>query len=71
MRRLGGYRAELNPAALSAGERQLIALARAYLSPARLAILDEATSQLDPDAAARAESAFAARPGTLIVIAYR
>ncbi len=53
------------------GERQLIALARAYPSPARLAILDEATSQLDPDAAARAESAFAARPGTLIVIAHR
>lgn len=69
--RLGGYRAELSPAALSAGERQLIALARAYLSPARLAILDEATSHLDPDAAARAEYAFAARPGTLIVIAHR
>ncbi len=69
--RLGGYRAELIPAALSAGERQLIALARAYLSPARLAILDEATSQLDPDATARAEHAFAARPGTLIVIAHR
>ena len=69
--RLGGYRAHLVPAALSAGERQLIALARAYLSPARLAILDEATSHLDPVAAARAESAFAARPGTLIVIAHR
>jgi len=35
--RLGGYAAELSPAALSAGERQLIALTRAYLSPARLA----------------------------------
>jgi ATP-binding cassette, subfamily C, bacterial len=69
--RLGGYHAELNPARLSAGERQLIALGRAYLSPARLAILDEATSNLDPEAAARAESAFAARPGTLIVIAHR
>ena len=69
--RLGGYRAQLVPAELSAGERQLIALARAYLSPARLAILDEATSHLDPVAAAHAESAFAARPGTLIVIAHR
>lgn len=69
--RLGGYRAEVSPGSLSAGERQLIALARAYLSPARLAILDEATSHLDPDAAARAESAFAARPGALIVIAHR
>jgi ATP-binding cassette subfamily C protein len=69
--RLGGYRAHLVPTALSAGERQLIALARAHLSPARLAILDEATSHLDPVAAAQAESAFAARPGTLIVIAHR
>jgi ATP-binding cassette, subfamily C, bacterial len=69
--RLGGYHAQLVPAELSAGERQLIALARAYLSPARLAILDEATSHLDPVAAAHAESAFAARPGTLIVIAHR
>jgi ATP-binding cassette subfamily C protein len=69
--RLGGYHAALRPARLSGGERQLIALGRAYLSPARLAILDEATSNLDPDAAARAESAFAARPGTLIVIAHR
>ena len=60
-----------SPAALSAGERQLIALARAYLSPARLAILDEATCHLDPVAAAQAETAFAARPGTLIVIAHR
>jgi ATP-binding cassette subfamily C protein len=69
--RLGGYRAHLVPTALSAGERQLIALARAYLPPARLAILDEATSHLDPVAAAQAESAFAARPGTLIVIAHQ
>lgn len=69
--RLGGYAAELSPAALSAGERQLIALARAHLSPARLAILDEATCHLDLDAAARAEHAFAARPGTLIVVAHR
>jgi ATP-binding cassette subfamily C protein len=69
--RLGGYQAELSPDRLSAGERQLIALARAYLSPARLAILDEATCHLDPAAAARAENAFAARPGALIVIAHR
>jgi ATP-binding cassette subfamily C protein len=69
--RLGGYQAELSPLALSAGERQLIALARAYLSPARLAILDEATCHLDPAAATRAECAFAARPGTLIVVAHR
>jgi ATP-binding cassette subfamily C protein len=69
--RLGGYQAGLDPGTLSAGERQLVALARAHLSPARLAILDEATCHLDPGAAARAESAFASRPGALIVIAHR
>jgi len=69
--RLGGYGAEVDPAALSAGERQLITLARAYLSPARLVILDEATCHLDPAADARVERAFAQRPGTLVVIAHR
>jgi ATP-binding cassette, subfamily B, bacterial RamB/AmfA len=69
--RLGGYQAMLNPAALSAGERQLIALARAYISPAPIAILDEATAHLDPAAETRAEQAFARRPGTLIVVAHR
>lgn len=70
-RRCGGMHAELDPAALSAGERQLIALARTWLSPARLIVLDEATCHLDPAAEARAEAAFAARGGTLIVIAHR
>jgi ATP-binding cassette subfamily C protein len=69
--RLGGYKAEVNPTALSAGERQLIALTRAYLSPARLVILDEATCHLDPVAEFKAEQAFARRPGTLVVIAHR
>lgn len=69
--RLGGYPAGLNPAELSAGERQLLALARAYLSPAPLVVLDEATCHLDPVAERRAEKAFAARNGTLIVIAHR
>jgi len=69
--RLGGYGAAIAPAALSAGERQLIALARAYLPPARVVILDEATCHLDPAAEERAETAFARRDGTLIVIAHR
>ncbi|GAA4610505.1 ABC transporter ATP-binding protein [Actinoallomurus liliacearum] len=69
--RLGGYDAEVDPAALSAGERQLVALTRAYLSPARLVLLDEATCHLDAAAEERAEAAFAARPGSLIVIAHR
>ncbi len=70
--RLGGPGAEIAPARLSAGERQLIALTRAYLARAPLAVLDEATCHLDPVAEARAERAFAARPGcTLVVIAHR
>ncbi|HEX8760490.1 MAG TPA: ABC transporter ATP-binding protein [Pseudonocardiaceae bacterium] len=69
--RLGGYGADLEPAALSAGERQLVALARAYLSPARLVILDEATCHLDPVADSRVERAFAQRPGALVVVAHR
>lgn len=68
-RRCGG--GPLDPAELSAGERQLVALARTYLSPARLVVLDESTCHLDPAAEARAESAFAARGGTLIVVAHR
>ncbi|MDP9865137.1 MULTISPECIES: ATP-binding cassette domain-containing protein [Streptosporangium] len=70
--RLGGLDAVIDgPSTLSAGERQLIALARAYASPARLVVLDEATCHLDPAAEAAAETAFAARHGTLIVIAHR
>ncbi|MFC4912321.1 ATP-binding cassette domain-containing protein [Actinomadura gamaensis] len=69
--RLGGLDAAIDPGALSAGERQLIALARAYLSSARLIVLDEATCHLDPAAEARAETAFARRGGTLIVVAHR
>jgi ATP-binding cassette subfamily C protein len=69
--RLGGYAATVRPAELSAGERQLVALVRAYLSPAPVTVLDEATCHLDPVAERRAEEAFAARGGTLIVIAHR
>lgn len=59
------------PDALSQGERQLLVLARVYLSTAPVVILDEATCHLDPVAEARAEQAFIARPGTLVVIAHR
>jgi ATP-binding cassette subfamily C protein len=69
--RIGGYHVQVQPTALSAGERQLIALVRAYVSAARIVILDEATSQVDPVLEARVEQAFAARPGTLVVIAHR
>ncbi|MGW3353642.1 ABC transporter ATP-binding protein [Nonomuraea rubra] len=56
---------------LSAGEKQLLTLARAYLSPAPIVILDEATCHLDPAAEERTELAFRRRRGTLIVIAHR
>jgi ATP-binding cassette subfamily C protein len=69
--RLGGYAATVRPGELSAGERQLLALVRAYLSAAPVVVLDEATCHLDPAAERRAEEAFAGRDGTLIVIAHR
>ncbi|MFG3711761.1 ATP-binding cassette domain-containing protein [Micromonospora sp. NPDC047730] len=69
--RLGGLDAEIDPAALSTGERQLVAAVRAYLAPAPLVILDEATCHLDPTLEATVERAFARRPGTLVVIAHR
>ncbi|MGA5816312.1 ATP-binding cassette domain-containing protein [Kitasatospora sp. NPDC094028] len=70
--RLGGLAGTLrDPGELSAGERQLLALVRTYLSPAPVVVLDEATCHLDAAAEERVERAFAARPGTLVVIAHR
>ncbi|MDX2545964.1 ABC transporter ATP-binding protein [Streptomyces sp. WI04-05B] len=70
--RHGGPEGRIDPAALSAGERQLIALTRAWLSYACVALLDEATCHLDPEAEERAERAFASRTGTtLVVVAHR
>ncbi|MEU3982435.1 ABC transporter ATP-binding protein [Streptomyces sp. NPDC026672] len=71
VKRLGGLDHPVRPAELSLGERQLIALTRAYLSPAPLLLLDEATCHLDPASEARAEQVLAARPGTLLVVAHR
>ncbi|MFJ7228404.1 ATP-binding cassette domain-containing protein [Streptomyces tendae] len=69
--RLGGLDGTVRPAELSPGERQLVALVRAYLSPAPLLLLDEATCHLDPASEARAEEALAGRAGTLVVVAHR
>ncbi|MFE2146943.1 ATP-binding cassette domain-containing protein [Streptomyces sp. NPDC059456] len=71
--RLGGLDARLRSPAteLSSGERQLFALARVHACAAPVVVLDEATCHLDPVAEERAEAAFAARPGTLVVIAHR
>ncbi|WP_199747820.1 ATP-binding cassette domain-containing protein [Actinomadura sp. WAC 06369] len=73
LRRFGGYDAAVPPGGgtLSHGERQLVTLARAYLSAAPVLILDEATCHLPPAAEARAERALADRGRTLIVIAHR
>ncbi len=58
---------------MSAGERQLVSLARAALANPDVLILDEATSSLDPGTEADVEAAFAAvsRGRTTIVIAHR
>ncbi|MDH6126820.1 ABC transporter ATP-binding protein [Kitasatospora sp. GP82] len=70
--RLGGPDGVLHdPSVLSAGERQLVSLVRTYLSPAPVVVLDEATCHLDAAAETRVEETFAARPGTLVVVAHR
>ncbi|MFJ7325271.1 ATP-binding cassette domain-containing protein [Streptomyces cyaneofuscatus] len=69
--RLGSLDAALEPDRISQGERQLVALGRAYLAAPPLTVLDEATSRLDPAAETRAERAFAALPGALVVVAHR
>ncbi len=51
----------MDASTLSAGERQLIRLARGYLSAAELIILDEASCHLDPDAESVVEEAFTRR----------
>jgi ATP-binding cassette subfamily C protein len=71
VQRLGGCDAAIDPSTLSAGERQLLTLVRAYVSRAPVILLDEATCHLDPEAEAHAEHAFARRGGTLVVIAHR
>jgi len=58
---------------LSAGERQLVSLARAFLSDPRVLILDEATSNLDPGSEVEVERALEAvmRGRTVIIVAHR
>jgi ATP-binding cassette subfamily B protein len=58
---------------LSSGERQLVALARAFHARPRVLILDEATSNLDLDSESRVERALDAvlEGRTAIVIAHR
>ena len=58
---------------LSAGERQLLALARAFLARPRVLVLDEATSNLDLQSEAKVEQALDALLDgrTAIIIAHR
>ncbi len=57
----------------SAGERQLVALARAFLADPDVIVLDEATSNLDPETEVKVEGALRAllADRTSIVIAHR
>lgn len=63
----------LADAPLSGGEFQRLGLARAFLNPGRLLVLDDATSGLDTVTAREVERALAhtVRPGTRIVVAHR
>jgi putative ABC transport system ATP-binding protein len=58
---------------LSAGERQLVALARAYLADPDLLVLDEATSSVDPATEVRVQRALEGltRGRTALTIAHR
>jgi ABC-type multidrug transport system fused ATPase/permease subunit len=70
-----GYRTSVAEAgrSLSAGQRQLLCLARAQLIDPRILILDEATSNLDLAAEAKVQRAMslAAKGRTTLVIAHR
>ncbi len=58
---------------LSSGERQLVALTRALIADPALIVLDEATSNLDPETEARVETALSVllEGRTAMVIAHR
>jgi ATP-binding cassette subfamily B protein len=71
----GGIHAPVHErgSSLSAGERQLLALARAFLSQPRVLVLDEATSNLDLRSEAKIEHALdtVLRGRTAVIIAHR
>ncbi|WP_434481450.1 ATP-binding cassette domain-containing protein [Streptomyces sp. NBC_01281] len=71
VRRLGGLHGRVDPRLLSLGECQQLAVGRAYVSPAPLLLLDEATCHLDPETEERTERVLAERPGTLVLVAHR
>ena len=71
----GGIHRELGAggAGLSAGEAQLLALARVWLRDPDLVVLDEATARVDPETEAKLDDAVTAlmRGRTTLVIAHR
>jgi ABC-type multidrug transport system fused ATPase/permease subunit len=68
-----GLGAEMTPGGLSAGEAQLLALARVFLRDPGLVVLDEASSRLDPATERHIEEAIGTllRGRTGVVIAHR
>ncbi len=73
--RLGGLDGAVHErgATLSAGERQLLALARTFVSEPRVLVLDEATSNLDLRSEAQIEQALDVmlRGRTAVIVAHR
>lgn len=68
-----GYDTTLEPSSISAGQRQLITIARAMVKDAPLLILDEATSSVDTRTEARVQGAMDALMAhrTSFIIAHR
>ena len=71
----GGYQAELNERGsnLSAGQRQLLAFARALCADPRILILDEATSSVDTETERAIQAAIArlTKGRTSLIVAHR
>lgn len=60
----------LRPDHLTPSERRRIALARAWLTPTPVLLLDEPTAHLDAGARAATELAFASHPATVITVSH-
>ncbi|MGA5298229.1 ATP-binding cassette domain-containing protein [Streptomyces koyangensis] len=60
----------LRPDHLTPSERRRIALARAWLTPTPLLLMDEPTAHLDAGARAATELAFASHPATVITVSH-